>query len=158
QTVVKSYSILSNLELDSVTEKIVMKPFDQVLIRRNPDFELQQNIYLQGLVRYEGTYPRLSKNETLSSYIARAGGLKDNANLSGAILYRKRNGGMRTVSGSKNKTQYIKDSAGNIIDSVAFDSSEPVSIDLDKALKYKDSKYDLVLQEGDMIIVPEINP
>ncbi len=35
---------------------------------------------------------------------------------------------------------------------------EPVSIDLEKALKYKNSKYDIVLQEADVIIIPEINP
>jgi protein involved in polysaccharide export with SLBB domain len=140
QTIVKSYSILPNMELDSVTEKIVMKPFDQVLVRRNPDFELQQNVYVKGLVKYEGTYPRLNKNERLSSYIARAGGLKDNANLSGAILYRKTNT-MKTFS-----------------DSITGNSSRPVSIDLDKALKYKNSKYDLVLQEGDIVMIPEIDP
>jgi protein involved in polysaccharide export with SLBB domain len=158
QTVVRSYSILSDLDLDSITEKVIIKPFDQIFVRRNPNFELQKNIYLQGLVKYEGTYPRLSKNERLSSYINRAGGLKDNANLSGAILYRKRNIGTRIDAGAKNKTQFIRDSAGNIIDSIAFDSSEPISIDLDNALKYRDSKYDLVLQEGDIVFVPELNP
>jgi protein involved in polysaccharide export with SLBB domain len=158
QTVVRSYSILSDLDLDSITEKVIIKPFDQIFVRRNPNFELQKNIYLQGLVKYEGTYPRLSKNERLSSYINRAGGLKDNANLSGAIIYRKRNIGTRIDAGAKNKTQFIRDSAGNIIDSIAFDSSEPISIDLDNALKYRASKYDLVLQEGDIVFVPELNP
>ena len=158
QTVVKSYSILSNLEVDSVTERVIIKPFDQIFVRRNPNFELQQNVYIQGLVRYEGTYSRLNKNERLSSFINRAGGLKDNANLSGAILYRKKNIGMRVDTTFKNKTQYIKDSSGNIVDSVIFDPSEPISIDLYNALKYKNSKYDLVLQEGDIVFVPEVNP
>jgi protein involved in polysaccharide export with SLBB domain len=35
---------------------------------------------------------------------------------------------------------------------------EPVSLDLEKALKYKGSKHDIVLQEGDLVIIPEINP
>jgi polysaccharide biosynthesis/export protein len=35
---------------------------------------------------------------------------------------------------------------------------EPVSIDLNKALKYKNSKFDIVLQENDIIFIPEINP
>ncbi|MEP6595016.1 MAG: SLBB domain-containing protein [Ginsengibacter sp.] len=158
QTIVKSFSVNSNLELDSITEKVIIKPFDQIFVRRNPNFELQQNVYLQGLVRYEGTYSRLSKNERLSSYINRAGGLKDNANLSGAILYRKKNIGMRVDTSFKNKTQYIRDSTGKIIDSVVFDPSEPISIDLYNALKNKNSKYDLVLQEGDIVFIPEINP
>lgn len=35
---------------------------------------------------------------------------------------------------------------------------EPVSIDLYNALKYPNSKYDIILQEKDLIFVPEINP
>ncbi|MEO6221301.1 MAG: SLBB domain-containing protein, partial [Ginsengibacter sp.] len=157
QTVVKSYSILSHLELDSVAERVIMKPFDQVYVRKNPIFELQQNVYIKGLVKYEGTYSRLNKNERLSSYITRAGGLKDNANLSGAILLRKKNIGLGTDT-LKIKTQYVIDSTGNIIDSVVFNPSEPISIDLYNALKYANSKYDLVLQEGDIVFIPEINP
>jgi protein involved in polysaccharide export with SLBB domain len=34
----------------------------------------------------------------------------------------------------------------------------PVSIDLYKALKNPNSKYDIVLQSGDMVFIPEINP
>lgn len=158
QTIVKSYSVLPNLELDSVTEKVIIKPYDQVFVRKNPTFELQQNVILQGLVKYEGTYSRLNKHETLSNYIARAGGLRDNANLGGAILFRNKNTGIRENPYLSKETKYLKDSTGNIIDSVVFDPSEPISIDLYKALKYKNSKYDLVLQEGDVIFIPEINP
>ena len=54
------------------------------------------------------------------------------------------------------------DSLGNIIEdslSASLKSlEEPVSIDLYKALKYKNSKHDIVLQEQDMVFVPEINP
>lgn len=158
QTIVKSYSVLPNLELDSVTEKVIIKPYDQVFVRKNPKFELQQNVTIQGLVKYEGTYSKLNKHEALSDYIARAGGLRDNANLSGAILYRNKNTGIRENPYLSKETRYLKDSTGNIIDSVVFNPSEPISIDLYKALKYKNSKYDLILQEGDIIFIPEINP
>jgi protein involved in polysaccharide export with SLBB domain len=42
--------------------------------------------------------------------------------------------------------------------SISEVSKEPVSIDLYRALKYKNSKYDIILQEGDVIFIPEINP
>jgi protein involved in polysaccharide export with SLBB domain len=158
QTVVRSYTIRSNLELDSVTEKVLIKPYDQVFVRKNPIFELQQNVTIQGLVKYEGTYSRLHKNETVSSFIARAGGLKENANLAGAILYRNKNTGIRDNPYLSKETKYIRDSTGEVVDSVVFNPSEPVSIDLYKALQFKNSKYDLVLQEGDIIFIPEINP
>jgi hypothetical protein len=45
-----------------------------------------------------------------------------------------------------------------VTDSVLFNPEEPVSIDLYRAMKYKNSKYDIVLQSGDIIFIPEINP
>ncbi len=99
----------------------------------------------------------MAKN--LSSFIGRAGGLKENANSAGAILYRMRDTAIRENPLLKrNITKYIKDSEGRIIDSVLFNPSEPISIDLEKALKSPNSKYDLVLQSGDMIFIPEMNP
>jgi polysaccharide biosynthesis/export protein len=90
RTTVLTYSIPSNLQLDSASAKVILKPYDQVFVRKNPTFELQQNIEIKGLVKYPGLYPRLNKYEKLSSYVTRAGGFKDNADLSGAILYRRK--------------------------------------------------------------------
>ena len=73
------------------------------------------------------------------------------------MLYRVRKTGERENTLQKNQSKFLRDPAGKIIDSVLSDPSEPVSIDLEKALKNKDSKYDLVLQEGDIIYVPEVN-
>ncbi len=157
QTVIETYSIKTNLELDSITENIRLKPYDQVFIRRNPDFHLQENVKIVGLVKYPGTYAKLDHNERLSSFIERAGGLKENSNVEGTLLYR-----LPPIKGNplavKNQENYIKDSAGRIIDSAITDNSEAISIDLDKALKNKDSKYDMVLLEGDVIYIPEFNP
>jgi protein involved in polysaccharide export with SLBB domain len=159
KTVIESYSIKTNLELDSVTENVKLKPYDQVFVRKNPTFHLQENVRIEGEVKYPGTYSKLNNNERLSSFIERAGGTKENSNAGGAILYRLRDTLVRENPLLKrNRTKYIRDTTGKIIDSVLFDPSEPVSIDLAKALQYKNSKYDMVLQEGDIIYVPEINP
>ena len=158
KTVIQSYAIKTNLELDSVTENVKLKPYDQVFVRKNPAFHLQENVKIDGEVKYPGTYSKLFSNERLSSFIERAGGLKENSNPGGAILYRLRDTVIReNPLLKKNTTKFIKDTSGKIIDSVLFDPSEPVSIDLVKALKYKNSKYDMVLQEGDLIYIPEIN-
>lgn len=158
KTIIETYSIKTNLELDSITENVIMRPYDQVFVRKNPTFHLQENVKIDGEVRYPGTYSKLNSNERLSSFIERAGGLKENSNAGGAILYRLRDTVVReNPLLKKNLTKYIKDTTGKIIDSVLFDPSEPVSIDLDKALKYKNTKYDMVLQEGDIIYIPEIN-
>ncbi|MEO6637281.1 MAG: SLBB domain-containing protein, partial [Ginsengibacter sp.] len=159
KTIIRTYSIQPNLALDSLTENIKLKPYDQVFIRKNPGFNLQQNVQIRGEVRYQGTYSRITPGERLSSFIERAGGINDNANTSGAVLYR-----IRDIAVSenplikRNHTNYIKDSAGKIIDSALVDLSEKISIDLENALKYTESKYDMALQEGDVIYIPSLNP
>jgi protein involved in polysaccharide export with SLBB domain len=159
KTIVRTYNIKENLELDAETERVLLKPYDQVFVRKNPVFELQQNVSLQGELKYPGTYPKLDKNEHLSDFIERAGGFKETADVGGAILYRQKNTGQKANPYAKQpSTKYIKDSTGVIVDSVVFSPEEPISIDLYKAMKNKGSKYDLVLQEDDLLFVPEINP
>ncbi|MFM2360354.1 MAG: hypothetical protein RLY16_2347 [Bacteroidota bacterium] len=155
RTVIKSYAIQSNLELDSVAAKVILKPYDQIHVRKNPSFELQENIRIEGLVNYPGQYPRLDKQERLSSYIERAGGVKENANIAGVMLFRKRSEMLR----EKIAPAPTVDSAGNPIpNNTLVSAEEPVSIDLYMALKNKNSRHDIILQKGDLLIVPEINP
>ena len=161
RTVLRTIKVSPRLDIDSASASIELRPFDQIYVRKNPTFELQQLVQINGLVLYSGPYPRLSKYERLSSYIQRAGGIKENADLTGAILYRKKTQYFR--ENVTNKVASLTDSIGSIVlDSVKTNISavanEPVSIDLYRALKYKNSKYDIILQEGDVIFVPEINP
>ena len=160
KTVLKSYSILPNLQVDSASAHILLKPYDQVFVRKNPTFEFQENIELRGLIKYPGLYPRLDKYERLSSYIERAGGLKDNANLQGAVLLRLKTREQRELPLDSAKIKL--DSNGVVIkDSLPVEIKfldEPISIDLNKALKNRNSKFDIVLQDKDVIFVPEINP
>ena len=161
RTVLRTLKISPNMELDSVSKSILLRPFDQVYVRKNPTFELQQLVQINGLVQYSGPYPRLSKYERLSSYIERAGGIKENADLSGAILYRKKTQYFR--DNVTKKVSSLTDSIGSIVldsvkTSISEVANEPVSIDLFRALKYKNSKHDIILQEGDVVFIPEINP
>ncbi len=160
QTEVHTYSINANLALDSVTERVKLKPYDEVIVRRNPTFHLQRDVKINGMVKYPGVYPILSDGERLSSFIERAGGLVGNANPDGAMLYRLKDttlGMLGPLSGGT-KTQYIKDKDGNVIDSIQFDPTQSVSIDLKKALDDQNSKYDMTLRQGDIIYIPETNP
>lgn len=159
RTIIKSYSIGENLDLDSVAEHVKLKPYDQVFVRKNPAFHLQRNVRLEGEVLFPGTYPKLSETETVSSLIERAGGVKINSNLAGGILYRLRDtANIENPMAKTNRTRFIKDTSGRIVDSVVFNPMEPVSIDLTKAMKNKNSKYDPVVQDGDLIYIPDINP
>lgn len=158
RTVVRSYSIQPNLQLDSNASKVTLRPFDQVFVRKNPTFELQQNVELKGMVKYPGLYPRLSNYERISSYLQRAGGIKENANLAGAVLFRNKTDFLREKIVEKPKLDSlgvpIRDSLSDMYKAI----DEPVTIDLYKAMKYKNSKHDIVLQQSDVVFIPEINP
>ncbi len=140
QTIVKSYAVNQSLDIDSVTENVRLKPYDQVFVRKNPKFHLQDNVQIEGHVIYPGTYPKLEEKERLSSFIKRSGGLKENSDPGGAKLFRMRH------------------DPDKVADSIIINPTEPISIDLEKALQNPGSKYDMVLQDGDIISVPEINP
>lgn len=155
RTVVRSYAINANLELDAVASSVILKPYDEVHVRKNPEFEMQQNISIRGQVKYPGTYARLDKSEKLSSFIDRAGGLNENANAGGVLLFRKKS----EYNTDNFKIPSDMDSSESVRLKKQYNTTdEPVSIDLYRALRHRDSRHNVVLQQGDILIIPETDP
>ena len=77
-----------DLNADSEELQFVLQPYDQVVVREIPDFELQELVLIQGEVRYPGYYPLLAKDEKLTSLLRRAGGLTRFANTRNASIQR----------------------------------------------------------------------
>ena len=73
---------------DPIANGYLLKPFDQIYIRRIPDFDFQNRVFVYGQVKYPGTYV-LKKNEKLNSIIERTGGLTSEAFADGARLTRQ---------------------------------------------------------------------
>jgi protein involved in polysaccharide export with SLBB domain len=65
-----------------------LKPYDNLVIKKTPQWELPGTIVLTGELRHPGRYPIL-RGETLSSVLRRAGGLTDLAFDEGAIFIRE---------------------------------------------------------------------
>ena len=101
-----------------------LQPHDRVSIRRLPWWEMQETVTVRGEVFYPGVFSLERKDERLSTLVARAGGVQPDAYLVGARVVRK------------------QDDVGNI------------AIDLVKALAEPGSQYDIILQEGDEVIIP----
>lgn len=74
---------------DEIANGYVLKPFDQIFVRRIPEFSFQRTIFIDGQIKYPGPYV-LKKNEKLSSIIERAGGLTDESYAPGTKLVRKK--------------------------------------------------------------------
>lgn len=71
------------------TPDVQLKPYDNVLVLRQPGWELQRTVAVAGEVRYPGTYSLLSKNEHISDILNRAGGLTPEGYANGVTFYRK---------------------------------------------------------------------
>lgn len=82
-------SIDRDLGLLGSGQDIEIKPFDQIFVRRTPNYNLQQQITVEGEITSPGIYAISRKDERISDIIARAGGLTSYAYAEGAILIRR---------------------------------------------------------------------
>jgi protein involved in polysaccharide export with SLBB domain len=133
----------------------ILKPYDQIYVRKSPGYQEQKNIYLEGEVLFPGTYALNKKTERLSDVIRRAGNITSDAYAKGARLTRQ-----QTVHEKFRDQAVLKIAAQQSKDSISVKSLDlanvyNVGIELDKALNNPGSDYDLVLREGDRIIIPE---
>ena len=124
QTVVATVQVDRNLNIISGGQ-ITLEPFDIIVVRSVPDFELQKTVNIGGEVKYPGVYALLSDNERVVDVINRAGGLTPEAFPEGAKLYRK------------------------------ADKDGIVIMELDEALKKPTSRFNYIMKEGDTLSIPK---
>lgn len=75
-------------DLNPAEGGLKLMPFDKVIVRNLPNYEVQQSVSIQGEVFYPGSYTIENKTERISDIIDRAGGLRTEAYINGARLYR----------------------------------------------------------------------
>ncbi|MDE7096634.1 MAG: SLBB domain-containing protein, partial [Muribaculaceae bacterium] len=139
--------------------EFILKPYDLVQVRKSPTYSPQETITLQGQVLFPGQYVIDTRNERVSDLIKRAGGLLESAYVKGAYLRRRVTAEQRAMN--EEVRRLAKANQNNSTDSIAQDNLEiqdvsTVGIDLEKAINNPGSTYDFVLQEGDMLFVPEM--
>src|SRR5690606_38379359 len=87
-------------------ESPTLQPFDNVLIRRKPNFALEKLVQVEGQVNSPGQYAVQNANERISDVIQRAGGLTQFAYPEGATLIR-RTEFYQTESDKHRKDKYL---------------------------------------------------
>lgn len=142
--------------VDNGSSQFVLEPFDVVHVRRSPAYQPQRDVTIEGEILFAGSYSLTRKNERLSDLVARAGGITADAYVNGARLIRRLNDDEKAVRDAT--IQMAERSVGR--DSVSIASlnmtdTYTVGIELDKALDYPGSDYDMVLREGDRLVIPE---
>ncbi|MCM1077513.1 MAG: SLBB domain-containing protein [Bacteroides sp.] len=134
----------------------VLMPYDIVEVRRSPNYVAQQFVEIDGEVTFAGGYVIQQRNERLSQFIKRAGGLTPEAYIRGAHLMRRmtedekaaRDETIRLAMGSSGKDSI---SVKKLVTSDFYS----VGIDLEKALANPGSNADIVLRAGDQLYIPE---
>ena len=136
-----------------------LQPFDEVYVRKSPGYNEQKNIEVRGQVMFAGTYTLVSKSERLTDAIKKAGGITDMAYVKGARLERRITPDERLRMETVLKLAKMQSGKKDSVDINSLDLGDTyyVGIELDKALEKPGGDADLVLREGDRIIVPEYN-
>jgi protein involved in polysaccharide export with SLBB domain len=125
KTIVSTIGFDKNFNQISGDSNFELQPYDLIVVRTVPDFNLQQIVTLTGQVLYPGSYAIIKKDETITELIKRAGGLSQDAFPPGTRIFRK------------------------------IDETGTVLIKLEEALLNPKSNSNIVLKEGDEIFIPK---
>ncbi len=194
---------LSDLKTES---NFNLEPFDNIIIRKNPEIDIRRFARVEGEVKYPGNYAISSKKERISDLIIRAGGPNEYAYYKGATLIRKTEfaeessiieNEIKDLTRLKEKilsnlnltesekllvsridsdieklnkenstnqdfSSFVKkERISEIVKRNAMDgdiplaTSESIGINLDQIIKSPGLKSDLLLEDGDIIIIPK---
>ncbi len=149
-----TFSLKNGLVVKSDPDFQLM-PYDIVEIRKSPGYQSQKLVNVEGEVLFEGEYALQTRNERISDLIRRCGGIIEGAYPRGARLLRK-----MTEDEIAARDESVRLAAQNAEDSIAVGKlvlSEiySVGLELEKALSQPGSAYDLVLQDGDRLVIPQ---
>lgn len=159
KAIIRQFDI--SADLSSIAgEQIMLEPFDEVIIRKSPRYSEQANILVEGEVVYPGQYAIINKGERISQLVTRSGGLRSEAFPEGALLLRKTyvNGSDSALLNNKLALFYSKleDSASiSSVKNMMERKYQLLGINLDDILKKPGSKYDILLEEGDVLKIPK---
>ena len=199
---------LINIDLKNLEDQSInLKPFDNIIVRKDPSIEQMTYAFIEGEVKFPGKYLISSKKERISDLLKRAGGLKEFAYQKGATIIRKtefvddkndiekqiddlnalkiklsknlnllseseklllkrveedilklndENSSNKNLSNSVKQdriTEIVKRNA--MSENIPFAKSESIGINLEDIIKSPGKKSDLLVEEGDIIVIPK---
>lgn len=153
-------------------DAFMLQPYDQVVVRKSPVYNRQQNVSIEGCVNFEGTYAMSTKDFRLSDLVKAAGGLSSLGYAKGARLTRRmteeeriqRENSLRAaqiqmyeeaLNSNKEYNMAQADSLMNL--KLNIGETYPMAINLEEAIKNPGSSADIVLRENDAVSVPQFS-
>jgi len=140
-------------------KNFLLVPGDRIVVKELPDIREDYHVFVEGEVRYPGTYPIIKGNTKLSQVIAWAGGFTEYASLNAAQIIHS------PLSMTEQQFDHIRSLRGGgipedttyyAIESQLRANYEEVNVDFVDLFEKKDTTKDVVLQNGDWIRIPTI--
>jgi len=162
---------------------IPLKPYDRIFVKRILDWREERFVAVGGEVKFPGRY-MVSKGEKLSSIIERAGGYTDEAYLRGAVFTRQKVREMQQRSideiTDRLEKELLASSAGAISAALSAEEVQARKAEMEQKKLFidnmrrskalgrmtirlahlrllKGSEYDIEIEDGDSLVIPEIN-
>ncbi|WP_370088946.1 SLBB domain-containing protein [Ekhidna sp.] len=159
-----TFQINEKLSISDSASNFELKPFDVVLIKRSSFYHSQRLVKIEGEVLYPGFYALETREDKISDLISRAGGLTEFAYAHGATILRRSEYFEDTTSMDVGedleadlfRSKRLKDLQKRDVDEKVnqLGQKESIGINLEESLSNPDSKYDLILKDGDVISIP----
>ncbi|REL37551.1 hypothetical protein DYD21_07095 [Rhodohalobacter sp. SW132] len=140
------FEVNQNLEFVDGQEDFVLQPFDQVFVRRQPNYREQQTVEVDGEVNFPGNYVLEKRDARISDLIQWSGGLSDYAYPRGASLTRQ-------IDRDEESLEDL-DIADELFE-VEDRSNTRVGIRLADILQNPGGPQDLRLEPGDVLHIPQ---
>ncbi|GAB3257085.1 SLBB domain-containing protein [Larkinella harenae] len=152
------FNVDRDLSIKSTDSKFPLFPYDQVIVRRSPNYQEQTFVQVDGEVVMPGDYPLITKDQRISDLVKMAGGLSPFAYVEGATLVRsiqlseaERELRQQTI------TELADDSPRAVVrpEAAVVDTQQNIGISLRKILNAPGSAEDMILQQGDILRIPK---
>ncbi len=136
------------------TSHLQMIELDVIKVNKSPGYEKLKTVSIKGEIFLPGKFAIKDKKERISDLVKKAGGLKETAFIEGALLIRPslRNDDYDVAQDETMELQ--EERLPRLLDE-EYTPEELVSIDLEKILNNPRGNNDLILLEGDVVIIPQ---
>ena len=158
-TIAEIITVKVDKNLNKFFDDVLLAPYDEISVRFDPEIVPQKKVSVSGMVLLPGSYTMQSNADLLSSLINRCGGLLPNADATAAKLIR-RNRGVQTQDVVRVAKANVENDSTAVDDEEAQElakSTIEIAINLKATLLSPGSQDDILLEEGDELLIPQLN-